>query len=96
MIRVKLTLLTQQTLLHTTPSHQDEPFQSTHNNIIFLQQQISYSNSVQFRIKLCNLHCKRDIVNARCTHHPLSLTKARIMYRLGAKPQVWAVPQNEK
>ena len=29
MIRVKLTLLTQQTLLHTNPSHQDEPFQST-------------------------------------------------------------------
>ena len=28
MIRVKLTLLTQQTLLHTNPSHQDEPFQS--------------------------------------------------------------------
>ena len=28
MIRVKLTLLTQLTLLHTNPSHQDEPFQS--------------------------------------------------------------------
>ena len=29
MIRVKLTLLTLQTLLHTNPSHQDEPFQIT-------------------------------------------------------------------
>ena len=28
MIRVKLMLLTQQTLLHINPSHQDEPFQS--------------------------------------------------------------------
>ena len=28
MITVKLMLLTQQTLLHTNPSHQDEPFQS--------------------------------------------------------------------
>ena len=28
MIRVKLTLLTQQMLLHINPSHQDEPFQS--------------------------------------------------------------------
>ena len=28
MIRVKLTLQTLQTLLHTNPSHQDEPFQS--------------------------------------------------------------------
>ena len=27
MIRVKLTLLTQQTLLHINPSHEDEPFQ---------------------------------------------------------------------
>ena len=28
MIRVKLTLQTLQTLLHTNPSHQNEPFQS--------------------------------------------------------------------
>ena len=32
MIRVKLTLLTLQTSLHTNPSHQDEPFQSTLNS----------------------------------------------------------------
>ena len=40
MIRVKLTLLTQQTLLHINPSHQDEPFQSSFECVICFNLQI--------------------------------------------------------
>ena len=36
MIRVKLTLLTEQALLHINPSHQDEPFQSRMTNTVII------------------------------------------------------------
>ena len=58
MIRVKLTLQMLQTLLHTNPSHQDEPFQSP--KIKSILSWISGTKGVYFKNVALNFEYQGD------------------------------------